>query len=108
MQPVGVIAPGSGPISAPVNPREPDHAGLVESTAPGESGTLLDAISKDLTPEQLDELANAELDRQEWWESIIAELLPDSSTPQIDIAAPPQAGGPVENKSGDDSGVLVD
>lgn len=128
MQPVGVMAPGpgSGSISNPANPREPDNSGLAESTAPGGSGTLLDAIAKDLTPEQLDALANEELDRQEWWESIIAQLLPESGTPQIDIAtgtaggsgssttgtsaaaAPPQTGGPVENKSGDDTGILVD
>lgn len=44
---------------------------------------LLDAIAADLTPEQQQELATAELDRVAWWEEIITKLLPDSGVPAL-------------------------
>jgi hypothetical protein len=42
---------------------------------------LLDAIAEDLTPNQQQELADTELDRQEWWEEIIPQLLPEDTLP---------------------------
>ena len=124
MQPVGVIVPGPGPAPghSPVAANGPDMADPGESSATAGTGTLLDAIAKDLSSDQQAELANAELDRQEWWQSIIAQLLPESDTPLIHSAAlgegntgssasaaPPQGtGGPAEIKSGDEPGILVE
>ena len=106
MQPVGAagasgsLSPGSGSVA-------------LGAEAPAVGGSLLDAIAADLTPDQQVELANEELDRQEWWESIIAQLLPDSAMPAVEGAgpavepsAPPGASGPADSKAAEEPAVL--
>lgn len=107
MQPAGI----SGALGAP----SPSPAGVdaVGAAAPAAGGTLLDAIAADLTPDQQVELANEELDRQEWWESIIGQLLPESEVPAVEGAGPmvdpgtsPAASGPADSKAAEEPAVL--
>ena len=77
MQAVGVVSPGdsAGKLSPIIA-----GTGTASIVTPG---NVLDAIAAELTPDQQIELADAELDRREWWEEIIPQLLPDSDTPTI-------------------------
>jgi len=87
-----------------------------ENTKASADQPLLDAIAEDLTPTQQQELADAELDRQEWWEEIIPQLIPDDTLPgtasssasgssgAAAAGAPlPPDDGPSNTKSGEDA-----
>ena len=83
-----------------------------ETASTNRSG-LLDAIAKELTPDQEMELATAEIERQEWWEEIIPQLLPDGGMPSImgevgisaAVAASPP---PAADKTGEEPAVLAE
>ena len=104
MQIVGLSEPASEGITP-----TPDSSAL---TPPGEvprTDSLLDAVASHLNPDQQLELANADLDRQAWWEEIIPHLLPDGDTPALGGSA--QSGGreaadslPLREKSGTKTG----
>ncbi len=81
-----------------------------ENAKPPADQPLLDAIAEDLTSTQQQELADAELDRQEWWEEIIPQLMPDdtltgtTSSSGTAAGAPlPPEDGPSGTKSGEDA-----
>lgn len=90
----GKPAPASLPAPEPPSPGNGNLAVNVPETP------LADALASDLTPEQKAVLAEEEMDREEWWESIIPRLLPDEDELESDTdtgsdgvyAAPPDAG----------------
>ena len=116
MQPVGVtnpsLAAGKTPNAFPSAAIDPaTNSGI--ATAPT---LLLDEIAAELTPDQQVELANSELDRQEWWEEVIPQLLADSETPILNVAAgtaaaaasPPPQDSPANSKTGQNPAVLAE
>ena len=99
-------AVGAGEAAAAVG-----AGGSAASAVGSDGGTLLDAIAADLTPDQQVELANEELDRQEWWEAIIEQLLPASEVPAVgggaDAVVPAaETPGPADSKVGEEPMVL--
>jgi hypothetical protein len=114
MQTVGVAVPVDAaakiPDASSTGPATAPTATGTEST-PGNRNDVLDAIAAELTPDQQMELANAELERQEWWEEIIPKLLPNDDIPGLpgDIgtavaAAPP----PADDKTAEEPAVLAE
>jgi hypothetical protein len=106
--PVGAAAGTPDPFA---NPTAPAAVGTGTEPAIASRNDLLDAIASELTPDQQVELANAELERQEWWEEIIGKLMPTQDTPTITgetgpgvAASPPPAG----DKSGEQPDVLAE
>lgn len=108
---------GAGPVGTAAGTPDPlatapaTAGGSATDPATGNRNDLLDAIASELTPDQQVELANAELERQEWWEEIIGKLLPSQDTPSITgetgpgvAASPPSAG----DKSGEQPDVLAE
>ncbi|MDB6134614.1 MAG: hypothetical protein JWM59_2857 [Verrucomicrobiales bacterium] len=94
---------GSGETSSPRDPGTfiappqpaPDSAQAhndspAAGSQPGSGTPLTEDLAPDLTPAQQEELAEDEMQRQEWWESIIPRLLPDEEDGEI-YAAPPDA-----------------
>lgn len=69
-------------VVAGQNPHFPSEVPLVEALAP------------DLTPTQQVKLAEDELNRLEWWESIIPRLLPGEGEAGTVYAVPPENGNP--------------
>lgn len=114
MLPIGIAAPAPGDAKPPGSgsPVESAQGQSAATTPSTPAPTLLDDIAGELTPEQQQQLANAELDRVEWWEAIIPQLLPDDQTPVLDTstgsgtaaaAAPPP---PDEIKEGGEEVIL--
>jgi hypothetical protein len=111
MQAVGVavpVTPGPGTPAEGMTAANGAASQTPESAAA--SQPLLDALAEDLTDEQEVTLANAELDRQQWWEEIIPQLLPDSAvrdtssttgTGTAAAAALPLDDAPADTKAGD-------
>lgn len=83
-----------GTVTAPPQTSlDPAHAHNDSPSPDPQSGAgtpLTDDLAPDLTPAQQEELAQDEMQRQEWWESIIPRLLPDGEEDEIH-AAPPDA-----------------
>ncbi len=96
--PDALDSPGS-PSAVPVSPPAVENStssGHTMPTFPAET-PLVEALAPDLTPAQQVELAEDELDRLEWWESIIPRLLPGEEESGAVYAVPPETLTPVES-----------
>ncbi|MES2708168.1 MAG: hypothetical protein V4726_16360 [Verrucomicrobiota bacterium] len=85
----------SPPPPSPASPEPPVLADGGDPFPPLET-PLTDVLAPDLTAAQQEELAEDELDRQEWWESIIPRLLPGEDDTGDIYAVPPTANTSVE------------
>ena len=122
MQTVGVSVPATSTAKTPgtsgsSNTTSTAAPGTSAGFNPAASPVLLDEIAAVLEPDQQIELANSELDRQEWWEEIIPQLLVSSETPLLDVSAgtaaaaappPPVDQTPADSKTAEDPGVLAE
>lgn len=87
MQPVGAALPGSAVLPSTPLTQETPGSLTGPSLESSPERPLLDDIASELTPDQQEALANAELDRIAWWEEIIPQLLPPGDTPALEIAS---------------------
>lgn len=90
-----------------------DHSTSADSgnlavNGPQTQPPLVDVLAPELTKEQQAQLAEEEMDREEWWESIIPRLLPDEDQLESDTdtgsdgvyAVPPETGSDSSGSSG--------